>query len=396
MSELKQLCLNMIVKNEATNLPILFASLHEVIDYYVICDTGSEDNTIQVIKDEMAKYNIPGEIHEHTWKNFGHNRQLSLQEAIGKAKYLLFIDGDETLEYTDKNFPKTLTHAGYNLEKRLNSSIYWVPHIINVEDNNKWGWEWAGVVHNYLNVANKNKYPGFSQPSMPNIMINAKCAGGKSVGVSPKEKYMRDANLLEEELKINPEDSRSMFYLGQSYKDADELEKSIECYKKRIQMGGWAEEVYYSYLMIAQQLKQLNKSGDQDEKIVSAYLDAYQAVPTRMEALYFLALFYQNKKKLNLSYMFGKIGAYLEKPESGLFIFGNICDYQLYDLFAVRAYWKGDYEESAFFCNKLIKEGKIPESSISRVKDNLKYCKEKLKQKAHTTRVSNIKKKLNK
>ena len=40
------ICLNMIVKDEAANLERLFASLYKSIDYYVISDTGSSDNTI--------------------------------------------------------------------------------------------------------------------------------------------------------------------------------------------------------------------------------------------------------------------------------------------------------------------------------------------------------------
>jgi glycosyltransferase involved in cell wall biosynthesis len=44
------LCLNMIVKNESRIISRLLESVAGVIDTYCICDTGSTDNTIDIIK----------------------------------------------------------------------------------------------------------------------------------------------------------------------------------------------------------------------------------------------------------------------------------------------------------------------------------------------------------
>jgi glycosyltransferase involved in cell wall biosynthesis len=44
------LCLNMIVKNEGTVITRLFESVLPYIDSYCICDTGSTDNTIEIIE----------------------------------------------------------------------------------------------------------------------------------------------------------------------------------------------------------------------------------------------------------------------------------------------------------------------------------------------------------
>ena len=45
------LCLNMIVKNESRIITRLFDTVISIIDSYCICDTGSTDNTIQIIED---------------------------------------------------------------------------------------------------------------------------------------------------------------------------------------------------------------------------------------------------------------------------------------------------------------------------------------------------------
>ena len=58
-------------------------------------------------------------------------------------------------------------------------------------------------------------------------------AGAKSHGVTNEEKYLRDAKLLLDHLKENPNDPRSLFYLAQSYRDAENWkEESIKWYKK--------------------------------------------------------------------------------------------------------------------------------------------------------------------
>ena len=50
-SNTPKICLNMIVKNESTIITRLLDSVISLIDHYVICDTGSTDNTTQIIDD---------------------------------------------------------------------------------------------------------------------------------------------------------------------------------------------------------------------------------------------------------------------------------------------------------------------------------------------------------
>ena len=79
----KTICLCAIVKNEEKTLPRLINSCKGILDYWVIIDTGSTDNTISVVKEQLD--GIPGEILESSWINFGHNRTELVQKAKGKA-----------------------------------------------------------------------------------------------------------------------------------------------------------------------------------------------------------------------------------------------------------------------------------------------------------------------
>ena len=82
------ICLNMIVKNEASiivdTLTNILANIR--IDYWIIADTGSVDGTQDIIQAFFQQRGIPGELLHHLWKIFGHNRELALQAAIEKAE----------------------------------------------------------------------------------------------------------------------------------------------------------------------------------------------------------------------------------------------------------------------------------------------------------------------
>ena len=58
----KTICLNMIVKNESHIIIRLLQSVISIIDTYCICDTGSNDNTIEIIKHFFKENKIQGKI----------------------------------------------------------------------------------------------------------------------------------------------------------------------------------------------------------------------------------------------------------------------------------------------------------------------------------------------
>ena len=74
-----KLCLNMIVKNESKIITRLFDSIVDLIDCYCICDTGSTDNTIDLINTYFFEHNIPGSVISEPFKNFEYNRTFALE-----------------------------------------------------------------------------------------------------------------------------------------------------------------------------------------------------------------------------------------------------------------------------------------------------------------------------
>lgn len=87
------ICLNMIVKNEAAIIEETLANItdHIKLDYYVISDTGSTDDTVGVIRRFFDVKGIAGEIHHDGWQNFAYNRNQALKHAKGKTDYVLIL-----------------------------------------------------------------------------------------------------------------------------------------------------------------------------------------------------------------------------------------------------------------------------------------------------------------
>jgi tetratricopeptide (TPR) repeat protein len=376
-----KICLNMIVKNEVKVLPRLIRSVKDYIDYYVIVDTGSTDDTIELIRREMTGYGIEGEVHERPWVNFGVNRQQALELAVAadKADWLLFIDADEELGVSDPKFYEKLEPGvSYDIEKHQGDLRYAVRHLINVRST---GYRWQGPVHNYLVVVDGKERRELRKDVW---IVYHHAQGAKSHGVTQEQKFLRDAALLEDELARNPSDARSQFYLAQSYRDAGRYEQALAAYKKRASMeNGWNEERFVAQLEAGRISLRLELS---EAVVLGELLAAYTLRPTRAEPLYELACYYRKREGYAMASLFAKAGVQTPLPNDRLFVVESVYTWRLLDELAVASYWLGDFAGSKSACQVLIQrieQGiQVPEAEIERIRGNLAGADQNLAERA--------------
>ena len=325
----------MIVKNESKIITRLLKSVLPLIDSYCICDTGSTDNTINVIQDFFREKNIScGKIIVEPFQDFGYNRTFALKQCLDmdNADYILLLDADMILEMDPMlsidDFKNNLTHDVYNVFQGSPSFIYKNTRLIK----NKIGMSYWGVTHEYLNAPNGSTRFTITRNQ---LFINDVGDGG-----SKQDKFLRDIRLLEKGLDENPNNDRYTFYLANSYKNSGQMENAIKTYKKRINLSGWHDEIWYSYYSMGQCYKELGKM----EEAIAAWINGYEFLPTRIENLYEIVYYYRRAGKNTLAYTYYNLAKYERNRKTefdNLFLEKDIYDYKL------------DYELSiiGYYCN---------------------------------------------
>ena len=368
----KTICLNMIVKNESAIIRDTLENIiaHISLDYYVISDTGSDDNTAEIIEQFFAEKGIQGEIHHDEWVNFAHNRNCALQHAQGKTDYVLIFDADDRFE---GNFilPEELIYDCYYLRMAnavSGSNVYFRPLIFT----NDGGFRWRGVLHEFIEQCKTTIVT-------KNLTGEYYVASGRFGARSQNpQKYLHDAQMLEKAF-YSPEDedlkNRYAFYIAQSYRDANMPEKAIDWYMKRINLDGWYEEVYYSILQIALLKIELNASLDEIQGLLLA---AYEYRPQRAESLYHLARQLRLQDKIKLAYIYASVAVNTPLNNDILFVDNSIYDWKAKDELAVSAYWVENYQLCHDLCIELLANPSVPLQEKQRLQENLKFAKEHL------------------
>ncbi len=359
----QKICLNMIVKDESRVICRCLDSVKGFIDYWVIVDTGSKDGTQKIIKKHMK--GIPGELHERKWKNFGESRTEALELAQGKGDYILFMDADDILEF-DPGFERPILNADlYHMWRGTKSFTYLKPQIVRAD----LPWKWIGVTHEYLGC----EVPYVSE-TLEHVRYVSIDDGARS---HDPQKYWKNVHLLEEGLKKEPSNDRYAFYLAESYRDAGEKGKALECYQKRIKMGGWAEEVFWSKLQVAQLLQRL---GLPSSVVINSYIDAHQFRPHRVEPIYFIAEIYNQEGNYTKAYEWLKKRDLYAKPaqKDSLFNMDWMEEYGLLFQLSICSYFVGKHQESLEACNRLLQINNLPESWRKQTEINRAYPLEKL------------------
>lgn len=348
-TERASVCLVMIVKNESEVIRRCIESVKDYIDYWVICDTGSTDDTKKIIQEIMDEFGIKGELHDSEWVDYGVNRTESLNLSKGKGDYRLIIDADDYLDVGDPDKLFTdLTEDSYKIRMKLGEITYFRTQIIRSNQD----WKYIGVLHEYLEGP---KGVELTEGYIEEAQMIASVSGDTR-DIKGQSKYYNDALIFERELVTKPDldeglKARYQFYLAQSYRDAQMYDRSIKEYEKRVELGGWPEEVYISLYMIAKMKMALNQS---DELINDAFMKAWEFRPVRLEAPYVLIRYLVSKKRYFYAFTIASMCLRMRPCDDILFVENEIWKWKMTDEYSVLAYYTGNIKEAYVACKSII------------------------------------------
>ena len=196
-SETKIIILFMI-KNESKIIKRAIESTLKIADAICVEDTGSTDDTIEILNSYLKTLEIPTKLSEHPWSNFGQSRSHSFRTAckfcveLGwnpKTTYALAIDADMNI-IIGPGFSKNLfTLSGYQLTQKNYALQYINMRLMRLSDP----WKCIGATHEYWAT------PEGEETSI--LKENIMYIDDKDDGGCKADKFTRDRDLLLEELK---------------------------------------------------------------------------------------------------------------------------------------------------------------------------------------------------
>lgn len=348
----------MIVRNEERVIERALRSAFPYVDTWSIVDTGSTDQTIEIIRRVAKECEKSGVLHSSKWVNFGHNRTEALQLARGYMDWILMMDADDSVEGVFSKDVLDSAVAGYTLQIKCGTLIYRRPQLFNAT----FPWKYVGALHEYATCS------GPQQPYPDTLWMIARTEGFRS---GDPQKYHKDAELLEQELQAPGCDrGRTLFYLAQSYKDSGQTDKAIQRYRERIEFPGWSEEAYVSCLYLVRLL------DDPQEKLRYAW-KAQNVNPSRRDVPYEILRWARTNNIWSQEiYAMGLVFQKATLNNGHLFTFQEAYTYKYEDELSIVAYYTGHYAESKRWALYAL-ESCLPEQR-ERIENNVRFAVSKM------------------
>ena len=293
--------LTMIVKDEAGTIGETVRSAAPHIDYWTITDTGSTDGTQDVIRGNLAA--VPGQLIEKPFVDFAKTRNGALKAHGARTAYTFMPDADFEFENMWR-----LRAIAWRLEQECRS---WSAHICGksmrvirktadmelqmqvVFPTSQHalgeldGWHYSYPVHEFSALGRDD---AGEYIVVPRENFRMRFMDGKVFHTKSEQRWRDfDIRILEAEKIKRPNDTRVSFYLARTYNQVGDNELALAEFQRRIDLGGWYEEVFHSLLDQGRILARMGRDP------TSKFKEAYELVPNRAEPLYELAAWEQKQ-----------------------------------------------------------------------------------------------------
>ena len=294
---LNHLCI--MVKNGGAQFEQMLVDNMPFFDRWTILDTGSTDETIDIINRVLVGKK-KGKLYQEPFINFRDSRNRCLELAGKSCKFITMLDDTYVIEGNLRTFLNEVRgdqlSTSFTLYIKSNDTIYGSNRIIKSSSELRY-------VHRIHEViTDKNNI---------NIVIPKEISSidDRRFDYMEKRTHERkqmDLKFLYEEVEENPHDPRAYYYLAQTYNLLEDYEKAFYYFTKRVEFvnSGFVQERIDALFESARIANcKLNKPWHECEEL---YNKCYKADESRPEALYFIGIHYYLENNFNKAFGYFK------------------------------------------------------------------------------------------
>lgn len=335
----------LMVKDEAS---VVTQTLQPFVDGgvtdFVIFDTGSTDGTQEIVSDFFKQYeSVQAHIVQEPFIDYATSRNRALDTAqliFPQATFMLMPDAEWYMQNVEGllDYCKEHTydsHSSYMVRMKCGAWDYCVDRLIRCHSSARF----VGVVHEVLNQGTRE--------TLPNTVYFDWRNSQKGSDKSAVRWKNRDLPLLLKSYEQNPFDSRTLFYLAQTYECLGDWQNAYTFYEKRSRVNGWDEENYITMFRLANVALNLIAKDDKElcPAAIKHYLKAFSMRSQRAEPLIKIAQYYLDRGEMHLSYIFAARAVQISYPSADiLFVEKYMYDFTRYDILGRCAWYVGEYE----------------------------------------------------
>jgi len=443
----------LMVRNEEKRIKVTLESVKTSVKGVILFDTGSSDNTINIVKDFTTLYGLRFHLMQGEFVDFSVSRNALLdfadkvsfdEEANYLYDYLLLLDSNDEYRAPDSlncilekytsndlvvttNLPtSTETYDPHTATTEQDQRKHPIQRPTAIKDGTR-----GVVVSEVKNMSQSNKYILQKKKKRRVVKTNAKtnlatktiidsqnvvvcvdafnihqrwfCGGESTIDyyniriIKPGKgfryqgivheylvvpdsalvvklddqvmlyqdrvadndgktfcRWKKDIKILKSILEQNPKDTRSRYYLAQSYDCLKKYKKSLENYELRAtNPEGFFEERFVSMMRCGV----LYASETNKTLAMYWFLQAYEVIE-RAEPLVELAKLFRLENKFKLAYLFIKRACELDFPLSCvLWVDRKVYSYDRWHELGIVAYYVGKFEEGEKACRLALATG---------------------------------------